>query len=73
MKKLDELLQWFLGFILGVFVIALLLGLPVMLLWNYVMVGELHLPILDFGGALALNFLFAILLNPRLRIKNNEN
>lgn len=49
------------GLVLMVFV-ALVMSLPTMLLWNYVMVGTFGLPALGFLQALALNMLCGTLL-----------
>lgn len=49
------------GLAVMVFVISLIMALPTMWLWNYVMVGTFGLPALTFGKALGLNMLCGIL------------
>ena len=41
--------------------VALILGLPLMLLWNWLMPTIFGLPFITFGQAIGLNFLSAIL------------
>lgn len=50
----------------------LLLALPVMLLWNYVMVGTFGLPALTYWTALALLVLCNILFSQSIDTSTNE-
>lgn len=65
MKKFDEFVQGLLTAILYFAVIVLLMGLPVMLLWNYVMPRVFHMSEITFWQALGLNALSSILFGPR--------
>lgn len=48
--------------IIGVFLlVALLMGLPLMLLWNWLMPHIFHLPEIEFLQAVGLNFMCSIM------------
>ena len=50
-----------LGFIGLLCIVAVLLGYPLMLLWNWLMPELFHLPVISFWQAIGLNFLSSIL------------
>lgn len=54
----------------GVLLVTLLLGWPLMLLWNWLMPTIFDLPIITFWQAVGLNFLTGILFN-KPTTKNN--
>ena len=61
MEKMENVLGG-LAIVLGVLVvIALILGLPVMLLWNWLMPQIFGLPFIGFWQAVGLNILSSIL------------
>lgn len=51
--------------------VALILGLPVMLLWNWLMPTIFGLPIITFWQAIGINFLSAILFS-KTSFKSNS-
>lgn len=57
MKVLERLL----GVLAIISLVALLLGLPLMLLWNWLMPMIFELPTLTFWQAVGMNFLASIL------------
>lgn len=56
-----EFLQGFLKIVAIICLVALLLGLPLMLLWNWLMPLVFGLPTLTFWQAVGMNFLASIL------------
>jgi hypothetical protein len=50
--------------------LALLWGLPLMLLWNWLMPDIFNLPTIGFWQAVGLNFLSGILFRPSINTKN---
>jgi membrane protein required for beta-lactamase induction len=52
--------------------VALILGLPLMLLWNWLMPTLFNLPTITFWQAVGLNLLSGILFN-KTNYKSNEN
>lgn len=53
-------------------VVALLLGLPLMLLWNWLMPGLFHLPELGFWQAVGMNLLSGILFRSSTATSNKN-
>jgi hypothetical protein len=51
-------------------IVAVLLGYPLMLLWNWLMPDLFNLPVISFWQAIGLNILSSILFN-HSTIKNN--
>lgn len=56
-----EFLQGFLGIMALLCLVCLILGLPLMLLWNWLMPIVFGLPTLTFWQAVGMNFLASIL------------
>jgi len=64
-----EYLQKFLKIVSIICIVALLLGLPLMILWNWLMPLLFGLPTLTFWQAVGMNFLASILFNNNLTSK----
>lgn len=60
-KALAVLILLALGCVLA-FIIAMIMALPVMWLWNYAAVDVFHAPVIDFWHAFGLNFLCGLLI-----------
>jgi len=52
-------------------ILIVLLGYPVMLLWNWLMPELFNLPAVTFWQAIGLNFLCTILFKPTINIKKD--
>jgi hypothetical protein len=50
----------------------MLLGLPLQLLWNWLMPDLFNLPYISFWQAVGLNLMAAILFRPTTTIKNKD-
>lgn len=61
MKKISSIFLGALGLIGVIGIILIALGLPLMLLWNWLMPTLFGLPIITFWQAVGLNFLSTIL------------
>ena len=68
MKNNLEAVAAFIGLI-AIFIV--LLGYPVMLLWNWLMPELFSLPVITFWQAIGLNLLCTILFRPSINVKNN--
>jgi len=68
MKNNLEAVVAFIGLI-AIFIV--LLGYPVMLLWNWLMPELFNLPIITFWQAIGLNLLCTILFRPSINIKKD--
>jgi hypothetical protein len=64
MKKISSIFLRALGLIGVIGMILIALGLPLMLLWNWLMPTLFGLPIITFWQAVGLNFLSTILFKP---------
>jgi hypothetical protein len=69
MNKTIEAITLFLGTIA---IIIVLLGYPVMLLWNWLMPELFSLPVITFWQAIGLNILCTILFRPSISIKKQD-
>jgi hypothetical protein len=69
MNKTIEAIALFLGTIA---IIIVLLGYPVMLLWNWLMPELFSLPVITFWQAIGLNILCTILFRPSISIKKQD-
>ena len=59
--------------IVGLIVLAaILLALPLQLLWNWLMPTIFNLPMITFWQALGLNIMSGILFKPNVNIKNED-
>ena len=67
---MEKVLGGILLLIGGIVLVTLLLGLPLMLFWNWLMPTIFGLPIITFWQAVGLNFLTGILFNKSIT-KNN--
>jgi hypothetical protein len=52
--------------------VVILLGLPLQLLWNWLMPNLFDLPYISFWQAVGLNLMAAILFRPTTTIKNKD-
>ena len=68
MKNNFEAIMTFIGMIA---ILIVLLGYPVMLLWNWLMPELFNLPAVTFWQAIGLNFLCTILFKPTINIKKD--
>jgi hypothetical protein len=69
MKNNVEGFLYFIGIII---LIVMLLGLPLQLLWNWLMPNLFNLPYISFWQAVGLNLMAAILFRPTTTIKNKD-
>ena len=69
MKIITDTIVAILTAILIIALIALILGLPLMWLWNWLMPSIFGLPFITFWQALGLNALSAILIKPSITTK----
>ena len=69
MKNNVEGFLYFIGIII---LIVMLLGLPLQLLWNWLMPDLFNLPYISFWQAVGLNLMAAILFRPTTTIKNKD-
>jgi hypothetical protein len=59
-------------YIIGIVVlVVILLGIPLQLLWNWLMPNLFDLPYISFWQAVGLNLLATILFRPTINIKKN--
>ncbi len=58
-----------LAFLAIIILTTLLLGIPLMLLWNWLMPMLFNVPVITFWQAVGLNFLSAILFKSNINIK----
>jgi len=65
-------IEGFLYFIGIIILIVMLLGLPLQLLWNWLMPNLFDLPYISFWQAVGLNLMAAILFRPTTTIKNKD-
>jgi hypothetical protein len=68
MKNNVEGFLYFIGIII---LIVMLLGLPLQLLWNWLMPNLFNLPYISFWQAVGLNLMAAILFRPTTTIKKD--
>ena len=71
MNNIYETIGSILATILIVTVVALILGFPLMWLWNWLMPTIFNLPVITFWQALGLNVLSSILLKPNINNKKD--
>ena len=71
MNNIYETIGSILATILIVTVVALILGFPLMWLWNWLMPTIFNLPVITFWQALGLNALSAILIKPTINNKKD--
>ena len=60
---MKQYLEMFMVVTLIMMIVAILLGLPLMLLWNWIMPDLFRLPYITFWQAVGLNILAGILFN----------
>ena len=59
-------------YIIGLAILlVILLGMPLQLLWNWLMPNLFNLPYISFWQAVGLNLMATILLRPTINIKKN--
>jgi hypothetical protein len=71
MKMMNNTIQTILTAILIVAITAVILGLPLMWLWNWLMPPIFNLPEITFWQALGLNMLSTILIKPTITTKKD--
>ena len=71
MTQLSEAIETLLAAILVVILIAVILGFPLMWLWNWLMPGIFNLPEITFWQALGLNALSTILFKQNINTKKD--
>jgi hypothetical protein len=71
MTQLSEAIETLLAAILVVVLIAVILGFPLMWLWNWLMPTIFDLPEITFWQALGLNALSSILIKPSINTKKD--
>jgi hypothetical protein len=67
----NDAIEAILTAILLIAVVAVILGLPLMWLWNWLMPGIFNLPEITFWQALGLNALSTILFKPSINTKKD--
>jgi asparagine N-glycosylation enzyme membrane subunit Stt3 len=68
MKNNIESILYIIGIVI---LIVILLGVPLQLLWNWLMPNLFNLPYISFWQAVGLNLLATILFRPTINIKKN--
>ena len=68
MKNNIEAILYIIGIVI---LIVMLLGMPLQLLWNWLMPNLFNLPYITFWQAVGLNLLATILFRPTVNIKKN--
>ena len=68
MKNNIEAVLYVIGLVI---LIVMLLGMPLQLLWNWLMPNLFDLPYISFWQAVGLNLLATILFRPTINIKKN--
>ena len=68
MKNNIEAILYIVGLVI---LIVMLLGMPLQLLWNWIMPNLFDLPYISFWQAVGLNLLATILFRPTINIKKN--
>ena len=59
-------------YVIGVLILlVMLLGMPLQLLWNWLMPNLFNLPYITFWQAVGLNLMATILFRPNINIKKN--
>jgi hypothetical protein len=71
MTQLSEAIETLLAAILVVVLVAVILGFPLMWLWNWLMPGIFNLPEITFWQALGINALSTILFKPSINTKKD--
>jgi hypothetical protein len=71
MNNIIETIGSILTAILLIVLVAAILGLPLMWLWNWLMPGIFNLPEITFWQALGLNALSTILIKPTINTKKD--
>ena len=65
-----EVIEFILKILAIISLVCLLLGLPLMLLWNWLMPNIFDLPTISFWQAVGMNFLASILFGKTTTTKN---
>jgi len=68
MKNNIEAILYIVGLVI---LIVMLLGIPLQLLWNWLMPNLFDLPYISFWQAVGLNLMATILFRPTVNIKKN--
>ena len=68
MKNNIEAILYIVGLVI---LIVMLLGMPLQLLWNWIMPNLFDLPYISFWQAVGLNLMATILFRPTINIKKN--
>ena len=68
MKNNFEAIMTVIGLII---LLVMLLGMPLQLLWNWIMPNLFDLPYISFWQAVGLNLMATILFRPTINIKKN--
>ena len=68
MKNNFEAIMYIIGLAI---LLVMLLGMPLQLLWNWIMPNLFDLPYISFWQAVGLNLMAAILFRPTINIKKN--
>ena len=69
MKNNFEAIMYIIGLAI---LLVMLLGMPLQLLWNWLMPNLFDLPYISFWQAVGLNLMAAILFRPTTTIKNKD-
>jgi hypothetical protein len=68
MKNNFEAIMYIIGLAI---LVVMLLGMPLQLLWNWLMPSIFNLPYISFWQAVGLNLMATILFRPTVNIKKN--
>lgn len=68
MKNNIEAILYIIGLVI---LIVMLLGMPLQLLWNWLMPNIFDLPYISFWQAVGLNLMATILFRPTVNVKKN--
>jgi len=68
MKNNIEAILYIIGLVI---LVVILLGMPLQLLWNWLMPNLFDLPYISFWQAVGLNLIATILFRPTINIKKN--
>jgi len=68
MKNNFEAIMYIIGLAI---LVVMLLGMPLQLLWNWLMPSLFNLPYISFWQAVGLNLMATILFRPTVNIKKN--
>jgi hypothetical protein len=68
MKNNFETIMYIIGLAI---LVVMLLGMPLQLLWNWLMPNLFNLPYISFWQAVGLNLMATILFRPTVNIKKN--